>query len=66
MTAPSIPMDPGAVIAQNLDIGTHRIFAQAFVETQFGTRPVGQLDRTITIDPRGAGWSLRMSEADFR
>jgi hypothetical protein len=65
-SAPFLTLNPGDVAPQNLDIGTHRIIAQAFVETQFGTRPVGQLDRSIQVDSRGAGWSLRFGEGDFR
>ncbi len=64
--APFLALNPGDVVPQNLDIGTHRIIAQAFVETQFGTRPVGRFDRSIQVDPRGAGWSLRLNEGDFR
>jgi hypothetical protein len=64
--APSLTLNPGDVAPQNLDIGTHRVIAQAFVETQFGTRPVGQFDRSVQVDPRSTGWSLRLSEGDFR
>jgi hypothetical protein len=64
--APSIILNPNEVIPQNLDIGPHRIMAQASVETQFGPRPVGRLDRMIAVDPRGAGWSLRFAEGDFK
>lgn len=64
--APFLTLNPGDVVPQNLDIGTHRIIAQAFVETQFGTRPVGRFDRSIQVDPRGSGWSLRLGEGDFR
>jgi hypothetical protein len=65
-SAPSFTLNPGDALPQNLDVGTHRIIAQAFVDTQFGTRPVGRFDRAIQIDPRGAGWSLRLGEGDFR
>ena len=64
--APYLTLNPGDVLPQNLDIGTHRIIAQAFVETQFGTRPVGRFDRSVQVDSRGSGWSLRFSEGDFR
>ncbi|HYB71976.1 MAG TPA: hypothetical protein VED18_01290 [Candidatus Sulfotelmatobacter sp.] len=63
--AQPITLNPNEVKPQNLDIGPHRIMAQASVETQFGPRPVGRLDRTIQVDPRGAGWSLRLGEHDF-
>lgn len=63
--AQPITLNPNEVKPQSLDIGPHRILAQAFVETQFGTRTVGRLDRSIQVDPRGAGWSLRFGERDF-
>ena len=50
----------------NLDIGQHRIIAQAFVDTQFGPRLVGRYDKTIAVDPRSTGWNLRFGEGDFR
>jgi hypothetical protein len=50
----------------NLDLGPHRVIAHAFADTQFGTRTVGQYDRTIQVDPRGSGWTLRFTEASFR
>jgi osmotically inducible lipoprotein OsmB len=49
-----------------LDLGPHRVIAQATVDTQFGTRTVGRYDRTIQVDPRGSGWTLRFTESDFR
>ncbi len=64
--APSITLKPGDVVLENLDIGTHRVIAQATVDTQFGPRAVGRFDRAIQVDPRGAGWSLRFTENDFR
>jgi len=65
-SAPFVTLNPGDVMPQNLDIGTHRVIGQAFVDTQFGTRPVGRFDRAIQVDARGAGWSLRLGEGDFR
>ncbi len=65
-SAPFLTLNPGEVLPQNLDIGTHRVVAQAFVETQFGPRPVGQFDRSVQVDPRSSGWSLRITEGDFR
>jgi len=64
--APFVTLNPRDVLPQNLDIGAHQIIAQAYVETQFGTRPVGRYDRTIQVDPRGAGWSLRFNDGDFK
>jgi hypothetical protein len=49
----------------SLDIGPHRVVAKAFVQTQFGERLVGTSDRTLYVDPRGAGWSVRFDEAVF-
>ncbi|HEY7676553.1 MAG TPA: YMGG-like glycine zipper-containing protein [Candidatus Methylomirabilis sp.] len=63
--AQPITLNPNEVRPQSLDIGPHRILAQAFVETQFGVRTVGRIDRMIQVDPRGAGWSLRFGERDF-
>jgi hypothetical protein len=40
---------PGADVSVVLDIGQHRIIAQAFVDTQLGRRLVGTFDRTLTI-----------------
>src|SRR5574341_2429380 len=62
--APFLTLNPGDLVPQNLDIGTRRIIAQAFVDTQFGTRTVGRFDRSIQVDPRGSGWSLRFTEGD--
>ena len=64
--APSTMLNPGDVVPQNLDVGPHRVIAQAFVDTEFGTRSVGRFDRSIQVDARGAGWSLRLGEGDFR
>ncbi|MFQ5882415.1 MAG: glycine zipper domain-containing protein [Candidatus Methylomirabilales bacterium] len=66
-TASAIVLNPQESRRHNLDLGRrHRIIAQASVDTQFGTRTVGQYDRTIQVDPRGRGWTLRFNEADFR
>jgi hypothetical protein len=59
-------LNPQESVPANLDIGQHRITAAAFVDTQFGPRQVGRYDRTIQIDPRGSGWSLRLAEIDFQ
>ena len=64
--APLLTLNPNDALPQNLDIGTHRVMAQAFVETQFGTRLVGQYDRSVQVDPRSSGWNLRFTEGDFR
>ncbi|MFQ5804445.1 MAG: glycine zipper domain-containing protein [Candidatus Methylomirabilales bacterium] len=59
-------LNPQEARQHNLDLGSHRIIAQAYVDTQFGTRTVGRYERTIQVDPRGSGWTLRFTEADFR
>ena len=65
-SAASILLNPQESHPQNLDLGPHRITARAYVDTQFGTRTVGQYDRTVQVDPRGSGWTLLFTEGDFR
>lgn len=65
-SATPVTLGPQESAQANLDIGPHRIMARAFVETQFGTRLAGRFDRTVQVDPRSSGWSLRFSEGDFR
>ncbi|MFQ5656912.1 MAG: hypothetical protein ACE5G5_05180 [Candidatus Methylomirabilales bacterium] len=65
-TAPSMTLNPRDTRPSHLDLGPHRIIALAFVDTQFGTRMVGQYDRTVQVNPRGIGWSLRFTEGVFR
>ncbi len=65
-SAPAVPLNPQETRQHALDMGPHRVIAQAYVDTQFGTRTVGRYDRTIQVDPRGSGWTLRFTEADFR
>ena len=48
-----------------LDIGQHRVVAQAFVDTQLGRRLVGTFDRTLTVDPRAPGWTIHFFPANF-
>jgi len=64
--ASSLSLGPQESVPANLDIGAHRIVAQAFVDTQFGQRLVGKYDRTITVDPRASGWTVRLGDNDFR
>jgi outer membrane lipoprotein SlyB len=61
-----VTLKPQEHIPANMDIGPHRIIARAYVETQFGTRLAGRFDRTVQVDPRSSGWSLRFHEGDFR
>lgn len=63
---PSLWLGPNETQPANLDIGHHRITAQAYVDTQFGPRLVGRYDQTVTVDPRSTGWNLRFGEGDFR
>jgi hypothetical protein len=56
---------PGLSAPVNLDIGQHRIVAQAFVDTQFGRRLVGTFDQILAVDPRAPGWTIRFFEANF-
>ncbi len=65
-SARGITLNPQETRQHNLDLGSHRVIARAYVDTQLGTRTVGRYDRTIQVDPRGSGWSLRFNEADFR
>lgn len=66
------PGSPGPLVLRpsqsapvNLDVGQHRIVAQAFVDTQFGRRLVGTFDRTLTVDPRAPGWTIHFFPANF-
>ncbi|MFQ5802171.1 MAG: glycine zipper domain-containing protein [Candidatus Methylomirabilales bacterium] len=61
-----IALNPQETRQHSMDLGAHRVIARAHVDTQFGTRTVGRYDRTIQVDPRASGWTLRFSEADFR
>jgi YmgG-like glycine-zipper protein len=58
-------LQPGLSAPVNLDIGQHRIVAQAFVDTQFGRRLVGTFDQILAVDPRAPGWTIRFFEANF-
>jgi hypothetical protein len=66
------PGSPGPLVLRpamsapvNLDVGQHRIVAQAFVDTQFGRRLVGTFDQILAVDPRAPGWTIRFFEANF-
>jgi hypothetical protein len=61
-----ILLNPQESRQYSLDLGPHRVTARALVDTQFGPRTVGRYDRTIQVDPRGSGWTLRFTESDFR
>jgi len=63
--AAPLVLRPGQSAPAGLDIGRHRIVAQAFVDTQFGRRLVGTFDQTLAVDPRAPGWTIRFFEANF-
>ena len=63
--SPTFVLNPQETRPVNLDVGQHRIIAKAFVNTQFGRRPVGTYDRVVTVDPRSSGWSIRFVETSF-
>ncbi len=65
-STPTLWLGPTEAQPANLDIGEHRIVARAYVDTQFGRRLVGRYDKTIAVDPRSTGWSLRFGDGDFR
>jgi len=56
---------PGASAPVSLDVGKHRVVAQAYVDTQFGRRLVGTFDQILAVDPRAPGWTIRFFEANF-
>ncbi len=64
--AASIHLNPQESRQHNLDLGSHRVIAKAIADTQFGPRIVGRYDRSIQVDPRGSGWTLRFTETSFR
>jgi hypothetical protein len=59
-------LPPHARIEHALDIGHYRFVAQATVQTRFGPRPVGRVERTFEIDPKRQGWRLELNPYDFR
>ena len=61
---PLVP-GPGTQVPVLLDIGPHRVIAQAYVDTQLGRRLVGTFDRTLTVDPRAPGWTIHFFPANF-
>jgi hypothetical protein len=58
-------LSPGMQAPVVLDVGQHRVVAQAFVDTQLGRRLVGTFDRTLTVDPRSPGWTIHFFPANF-
>jgi hypothetical protein len=64
-SASPLVLTPGMQAPVVLDIGQHRIVAQAYVDTQLGRRLVGTFDRTLTVDPRAPGWTIHFFPANF-
>jgi hypothetical protein len=64
-TPAPLVLTPGMQAAVVLDVGQHRIVAQAFVDTQLGRRLVGTFDRTLMVDPRAPGWTIHFFPANF-
>lgn len=62
----SFTLSPSEARPAFLDVGSHRVRARAEVDTHFGSRIVGHLDRTVLVDPRVRGWSLQFGQWDFR
>jgi len=60
-----IVLKPGDSLPAVLDIGQHRVVAQAFVDTQLGRRTVGTFDQILTVDPRAPGWTIHFFPANF-
>jgi hypothetical protein len=58
-------LPPGANAPVVLDIGQHRVVAQAFVDTQLGRRLVGTFDQTLKVDPRAPGWTIHFFPTSF-
>jgi hypothetical protein len=61
----ALVLRPGTQAPAVLDVGSHRIVAQAWVDTQLGRRLVGTFDRTLTVDPRAPGWTIHFFPANF-
>jgi hypothetical protein len=66
------PGTPGPLVLRRgdsapvtLDVGQHRIVAQAFVDTQLGRRLVGTFDQILSVDPRAPGWTIHFFPANF-
>jgi hypothetical protein len=58
-------LSPLRSIPVGMDIGNHQVVAKAYISTQFGERLVGGYSRSIYVDPKSTGWSLRFEESMF-
>lgn len=63
--APTMVLMPRETKAFSMDIGQHRVMAEAFVSTQYGQRFVGKYDQVLNIDPKSSGWRIRFGESSF-
>jgi hypothetical protein len=66
------PGTPGPLVLRRgdsapvvLDVGQHRVVAQAFVDTQLGRRLVGTFDQILSVDPRAPGWTIHFFPTNF-
>lgn len=62
---PTLVLMPRETKAYSMDLGQHRVMAEAFVSTQYGPRYVGKYDHVVNIDPKGSGWRVRFNENSF-
>ncbi len=62
---PTLVLRPSESLPVNLDVGPHHVVARAYVDTQFGKRPVGTSDQALRVDARSSGWSIRFVEQSF-
>lgn len=63
--SPAMLLKPMDTVPVNLDIGQHRIYAEAYVETQYGRRMVGRYDRVMNVEVKGSGWYVEFYPAAF-
>lgn len=63
--SPALLLKPKDTIPANLDVGQHRIYAEAFVDTQYGRRIVGRYDRVMNVDVKSNGWYVEFYPGAF-
>lgn len=61
-----LDLEPGKQQPALLDVGPHRIAADAWVQTQFGPRRAGRHEETLVVDVRRTGWVIRFQPETFR
>lgn len=64
--ATHLSLAPHMEMRHALDIGVYRVTGVANVQTQFGARRIGGLDRTFAIDPRAPGWRVDLKPHEFK